>query len=68
MGRNLGSMSMPAPNLSAGSIAEFIERHETLRSIMEWIGQRFADADEADDTIEWEDGEEHDRPHGSATL
>jgi hypothetical protein len=61
-------MSMPASHSSAGPVAEFIERHETLRTIMEWIADRFADAPEADDAIDWEDGEEHDEPHGPATL
>jgi hypothetical protein len=59
---------MPASHSSAGPVAEFIERHETLRTIMEWIADRFADAPEADDAIDWEDGEEHDEPHGPATL
>ena len=59
---------MPASHSSAGPVAEFIERHETLRTIMEWIADRFADAPETDDAIDWEDGEEHDEPHGPATL
>ncbi len=61
-------MSMPAPHDHAGPMADFIERHETLRMIMEWIADRFADAPEPDDAIDWEDGEEHDEPHGPATL
>ena len=61
-------MSMPASHSTGGPVAEFIERHETLRTIMEWIADRFADAPEADDAIDWEDGEEHDEPHGPATL
>ena len=60
-------MSMPASH-QAGPVAEFIERHETLRTIMEWFADRFADAPQVDDAIDWEDGEEHDEPHGSATL
>jgi hypothetical protein len=60
-------MSMPASH-QAGPVAEFIERHDTLRTIMEWIADRFADAPEVDDSIDWEDGEEHDEPHGPATL
>jgi hypothetical protein len=60
-------MSMPAPH-HAGPVTEFIERHETLRTIMEWLADRFADAPEADDAIDWEDGEEHDEPHGPGTL
>jgi hypothetical protein len=61
-------MSMPASQSSASPVAEFIERHETLRTIMVWIADRFADAPETDDTIDWEDGEDHDQPHGPATL
>lgn len=61
-------MSMPAPHISAGPMAEFIERHETLRTIMEWIADHFAEAPQVDDAIDWEDGEEHDEPHGPATL
>jgi hypothetical protein len=49
-------------------VADFIERHDTLRMIMEWIADRFADSPELDDSIDWEDGEEHDEPHGPATL
>lgn len=60
-------MSMPASH-HAGPVAEFIERHETLRTIMEWLADRFADAPQVDDAIDWEDGEEHDEPHGPATL
>ena len=61
-------MSMPATSSAARPIAEFIERHDTLRMIMEWIADRFADAPEVDTSIDWEDGEEHDEPHGPATL
>jgi hypothetical protein len=61
-------MSMPASQ-TVGPVAEFIERHETLRTIMEWLTDRFADgAEPIDDTIDWEDGEDHDEPHGPATL
>jgi len=52
-------MSMPQVH-SPSPVAEFIERHTTLRSILEWIADRFADTPEADDSIDWEDGEEHD--------
>jgi hypothetical protein len=52
-------MSMPAQH-SPGSIAEFIERHDTLRMIREWIADLVAERDEPDTTIAWEDGEEHD--------
>jgi hypothetical protein len=51
-------MSMAAHHTPA-PILEFIERHETLRMIMEWITDRFADAPLVDDSIAWEDGEEH---------
>ena len=61
-------MSMPTSHSSAAPVAEFIERHETLKMIMEWIADRFADEPRTDDTIDWEDGEEHDEPHGPATL
>jgi hypothetical protein len=61
-------MSMPAPHHPVSPVVEFVERHEPLRSIMEWIADRFADAPQVDDTIDWEDGEEHDEPHGPATL
>lgn len=48
---------------------EIAERHDTLRTIMEWIADRFADAaEEADTSIAWEDGEERDEPIGPATL
>ena len=61
-------MSMPATHVSAKPIAEFIERHDTLRMIMEWIADRFADEPEVDTSIAWEDGEDHDEPTGPATL
>ena len=52
------TMSMQA-HLPAGPIAEFVERHETLRMIIEWVADKFADAQEEDTSIAWEDGEEH---------
>jgi len=61
-------MSLPAPHPHPAPFAEFIERHDTLRMVMEWIADRFADEPKADDSIDWEDGEEHDEPHGPATL
>ena len=61
-------MSMPASQHQSGPIAEFIERHDTLRMLMEWIADRFADAPQIDDSIAWEDGEEHDEPVGPASL
>ena len=64
----LRHMSMPASHHHSHPIAEFIERHETLKMLMEWIADRFADAPEIDASIDWEDGEEHDEPHGPATL
>jgi hypothetical protein len=48
--------------------AGLAERHDVLRAIMEWIADRFADAPEIDDSIAWEDGEEHDEPSGPSTL
>lgn len=61
-------MSMPAPSNAASQIAEFVARHDTLRMIMEWIADRFADEPEVDTSIAWEDGEDHDEPTGPATL
>ena len=61
-------MSMPASHHPVSPVAEFIERHDSLRMIMAWLTDRFADAPEIDDTIDWEDGEEHDEPHGPAVL
>jgi hypothetical protein len=58
-------MSLPAPHhQTAHPVAEFLERHETLRAVMEWIADRFADHPDVDDSIDWEDGEEHDEPTG----
>lgn len=62
-------MSLPAtPEPIANPVAEFVARHETLRMLMEWIADRFTDAPEPDTSIDWEDGEEHDEPHGPPTL
>ena len=61
-------MSMPASHGSHGLVAEFIERHETLRMLMDWLSDHLADAPEPDTSIAWEDGEEHDEPQGPATL
>ena len=63
-------MSVPALKLEQQHpIATFAERHEMLRMIMEWIADRFSDtAEDADTSIAWEDGEEHDEPVGPATL
>lgn len=52
------TMSMPA-HIPAGPVAEFIERHETLRMIVEWFADHLADVEEPDTSIAWEDGEEH---------
>jgi hypothetical protein len=60
-------MSMPAPH-HFSPVSNFIERHDTLKAIVEWVTDRFADNPEDDDTIDWEDGEEHGEPHGPATL
>ena len=51
-------MSMPASH-APSPVAEFIERHATLRLILEWIQDRLADGPETDTSIDWEDGEEH---------
>lgn len=61
-------MSMPQPHSPQSPVAAFIEQHDTLRMIMEWIADRFADTPEVDDSIAWEDGEEHDEPQGPSTL
>jgi hypothetical protein len=70
MTRLITNMSVPALKLEPQHlIATFTERHDTLRMIMEWIADRFADtAEETDTSIDWEDGEEHDEPVGPATL
>ena len=61
-------MSMPASPDPGGPIAAFFERHETVRLVLEWIVDRFADHPEVDDSIDWEDGEEHEEPGGPAAL
>ncbi len=61
-------MSMPAPQPIASPVAEFIARHEPLRTLMEWLADRLADTPETDDSIDWEDGEDHDEPQGPAAL
>ena len=60
-------MNMPVPN-HIPSLDALVERSDTLRMIMEWIADRFADEEKHSDAIDWEDGEEHDEPHGPATL
>lgn len=63
-------MSVPVPQMqpSSHAVAAFIERHDTLRMVMEWIADRFADAPEPDTSIDWEDGEDHDDEDGPAAL
>ena len=61
-------MSVPSVHPSSQPIAAFIERNDLLRSIMEWIADRFADAPEGDTSIAWEDGEEHDEKAGPTTV
>ena len=61
-------MSLPAPHQPSSPVADFISRHEGLRTLMDWLADRFADAPESDDGIDWEDGEDHEEPHGPATL
>ena len=47
-------VALPAP------IVELVEKNDTLRAVMAWIADRFAEEVEAEDTtIAWEDGEEH---------
>jgi hypothetical protein len=55
-------MSVPVVHQAPASekFMAFIERHDTLRMVMQWLTDRFADEPEVDDTIAWEDGEEHD--------
>jgi hypothetical protein len=62
-------MSMPMTS-SSRVIAPEGERHDVLKMILEWIADRFADApsEVIDTSIDWEDGEEHDEPHGPLTL
>ena len=57
-------MSSPVTQQESGPIAAFIERHETLRAVIEWIADRFADEAVPDTEIGWEDGEDHDEPQG----
>jgi hypothetical protein len=61
-------MSMPSPKHEMLPAGDAAEHHDVLRMIMEWIADRFADSPEADSSIDWEDGEEHDEPHGPPTL
>ena len=64
-------MALPVLHLQLQSrpFDEIVERHETLRTIMEWLADRFAETPrEADTSIAWEDGEEHGEPQGPATL
>ena len=50
-------MSMPV--VIPTPIVELVEKSDTLKMIMEWIADRFAEEVEADTSIAWEDGEEH---------
>jgi hypothetical protein len=71
MRRMIHRMALPVLHLQPQSrpFDEMVERHDTLRMIMEWIADRFADTPkEADTSIAWEDGEEHDEPTGPSTL
>jgi hypothetical protein len=61
-------MSMPAPHSAVSPVAEFIARNETLRMLMEWLADRFADTPGIDDSIDWEYGEDHDPTHGPPAL
>jgi hypothetical protein len=69
--RKLGGMSLPQTQPQAPLVAHsasYAERPDALRMLMEWIADRFRDAPEPDTSIDWEDGEEHDEPHGPPTL
>jgi len=55
----LCGMSMPIPH-SPTPITDFIERHETLRMIREWLADLIGEHEEVDTSILWEDGEDHD--------
>ncbi len=61
-------MTMPAPHPAVSPVAEFIARNETLRTLMDWLAGRFAETPEIDDSIDWEDGEDHEGPHGPPAL
>ena len=50
-------MSMPV--VIPTPIVELVEKNDTLKMIMEWIADRFAEEAELDTSIAWEDGEEH---------
>ena len=50
-------MSMPA--VIPAPIVELVEKNDTLKLVMAWIADRFADEAEVDTAIAWEDGEEH---------
>ena len=54
-------MSLPAPHDPVvHPLASFIERHETLRMIREWLADLIGEHEEVDTSILWEDGEDHD--------
>ncbi len=53
-------MSMPRTHTEVEPVATIAERLDTLRMLMEWIADRFADTPKVDTSIDWEDGEEHD--------
>ena len=68
--RMITDMSAPVLKIDQShSVAAFVERHDVLRMIMDWFTDRFAEtAEEADTSIDWEDGEEHDEPVGPTTI
>jgi hypothetical protein len=37
------------------------QQYEMLRAVLDWIHDLMAEKPEADDSIDWEDGEEHDK-------
>ena len=41
---------------------------QAIQKLAELTTKHFADEEKQSDAIDWEDGEEHDEPHGPATL
>lgn len=60
-------MSLPRP-FEPKLRPAFTEHPDTLKMILEWIADRFADTGETDTAIDWEDGEEHDEPTPTASA
>lgn len=49
---------MSIPVVIPTPIVELVEKNDTLKMIMEWIADRFAEEASVDTSIAWEDGEE----------